>query len=105
MPKNHYLDGVLYPYYVSIIIWGHIEKCVAVFEYMLACLVVNLTAQFVTTRCDIWFQVMYVEGTAVIMEMPELQIITDSSSIKMCLLTKWPTIELKWKDNFIPSLN
>ncbi|KAI0239737.1 Ubiquitin carboxyl-terminal hydrolase MINDY-3 [Lamellibrachia satsuma] len=50
-------------------------------------------------------KVMYVEGTAVIMEMPELQIITDSSPVKMCLLTKWPTVELKWKDNFIPSLN
>ena len=36
------------------------------------------------------FQVTYQEGTAVIMELPEVQIITDTSQMKHCLMTKWP---------------
>ena len=50
-------------------------------------------------------QVKYLQGQAVIQDELEVQILTDVSPIKMVLLTKWPTIELKWTDNTIPSLN
>ena len=51
------------------------------------------------------FQVRYIEGTAELLDLPELQIITDTSPIKTCLMTKWPTVELSWKGGVIPSLN
>lgn len=47
----------------------------------------------------------YLQGEAVIQDELEVQILTDVSPIKMVLLTKWPTIELKWTDNIVPSLN
>jgi len=50
-------------------------------------------------------KVKYHEGSAVLLEQPEVQIITDTSTIKTCLMTKWPTIELTWTDNRIPSMN
>ncbi|KAK7110059.1 ubiquitin carboxyl-terminal hydrolase MINDY-3-like [Littorina saxatilis] len=40
-----------------------------------------------------------------IQEELEVQIITDSSSIKMTLQTKWPTIDVKWTNDRPPSLN
>ena len=51
------------------------------------------------------FQVKYLNGQAVIQDELEVQILTDVSPIKMVLLTKWPTIELKWTSDVIPSLN
>lgn len=50
-------------------------------------------------------KVKYQEGSAVLLEQPEVQLITDTSPIKTCLMTKWPTIELAWNNNHIPSLN
>jgi len=50
-------------------------------------------------------RVTYYEATATLLEQPEVQIITDTSPIKHCLNTKWPTLELQWKDVHIPSLN
>ncbi|ESO13061.1 hypothetical protein HELRODRAFT_63809 [Helobdella robusta] len=50
-------------------------------------------------------QVCYSEAECTIMDVPELQIVSDYSPINMCLLTKWPTIEISWKNNAIPSLN
>lgn len=50
-------------------------------------------------------KVQYAEANCAIMEMPEVQMISDFSQIKSCLLTKWPTIELTWKNDLIPSLN
>lgn len=47
----------------------------------------------------------YAQAQAYIMDLPELQIITDVSQIKSCLMTKWPTIELRWENDVIPSLN
>jgi len=41
----------------------------------------------------------------VIQDELEVQIVSDVTPVKMCLLTKWPTIEMKWKDNQPPSLN
>jgi len=50
-------------------------------------------------------KVMYTQASCLIMDMPELQMISDFSMIKTCLLTKWPTIELSWKNNVVPSIN
>lgn len=50
-------------------------------------------------------KVKYRTGTAVLPDELEVQIITDTSPIKLCLQTKWPTIELSWTDNYVPSLN
>jgi len=50
-------------------------------------------------------QVTYAEGTCKVPELPELQMISDFSPIKTCLMTKWPTIELSWFNDMIPSLN
>ncbi|KAH3706078.1 ubiquitin carboxyl-terminal hydrolase MINDY-3-like [Dreissena polymorpha] len=50
-------------------------------------------------------QVQYVEGQAEIHDELEVQIVTDTSPVKFCLLTKWPTIEMKWNNECIPSLN
>jgi ubiquitin carboxyl-terminal hydrolase MINDY-3/4 len=50
-------------------------------------------------------KVQYSEAKCAIMDMPEVQMISDFSQIKSCLLTKWPTIELTWKNDSIPSLN
>lgn len=50
-------------------------------------------------------KVKYLQGQAVIQDELEVQILTDVSPIKMVLLTKWPTIELKWTGDTIPSLN
>jgi len=50
-------------------------------------------------------QVSYAEGSCKVPELPELQMISDFSPIKTCLMTKWPTIELSWFNDIIPSLN
>ncbi|CAC5411326.1 MINDY3_4 [Mytilus coruscus] len=50
-------------------------------------------------------KVKYFVGTATLPEELEVQIITDTSPIKLCLQTKWPSIEMSWTDNYIPSLN
>lgn len=50
-------------------------------------------------------KVEYAEAECAIMDMPEVQMMSDFSQIKSCLLTKWPTIELTWKNDLIPSLN
>ncbi len=51
------------------------------------------------------FKVQYSEGTAKIIDFtdqPSLEV----NSIKNCLQTKWPTIEVQWlKKNKAPSLN
>ena len=44
------------------------------------------------------------EGRCTISELPELQMMSDYSPIKTCLLTKWPTIELAWNDGATPSI-
>ncbi|ESP01777.1 hypothetical protein LOTGIDRAFT_225148 [Lottia gigantea] len=50
-------------------------------------------------------KIKYVKGTAELPNEIELQIVTDTSPIKLCLQTKWPSIELRWQGDFIPSLN
>ncbi|KAK3108552.1 hypothetical protein FSP39_010527 [Pinctada imbricata] len=50
-------------------------------------------------------KVMYSRGKATVPEEMELQIITDLSPMIMCLRTKWPTMELQWENERIPSLN
>ncbi|XP_065439148.1 ubiquitin carboxyl-terminal hydrolase MINDY-3-like isoform X2 [Chrysemys picta bellii] len=50
-------------------------------------------------------QVMYVEGTAVIMGFEDPMLQTDDTPIKRCLQTKWPYIELLWTTDRSPSLN
>lgn len=50
-------------------------------------------------------KVMYRTGKAVLQDELEVQILTDVSPIKMVLLTKWPTIEIKWTEDLIPSIN
>lgn len=32
-------------------------------------------------------------------------IVTDATPIKLCLQTKWPTLEVDWKNDNVPSLN
>jgi len=49
-------------------------------------------------------KVVYVEGRCSVPEMPELQMMSDYSGIKTCLLTKWPTIELTWTNGVTPSI-
>lgn len=50
-------------------------------------------------------QVKYRSCEARIMEDIDPQIITDTSPIKLCLQTKWPTIEIQWSSEHPPSLN
>ncbi|XP_029392146.1 ubiquitin carboxyl-terminal hydrolase MINDY-3 isoform X4 [Mus pahari] len=50
-------------------------------------------------------QVMYVEGTAVVMGFEDPMLQTDDTPIKRCLQTKWPYIELLWTTDRCPSLN
>lgn len=50
-------------------------------------------------------QVMYVEGTAVVMGFEDPMLQTDDTPIKRCLQTKWPYIELLWTTDRSPSLN
>lgn len=50
-------------------------------------------------------KVKYRTGKATLHEELEVQIITDTSPIKLCIQTKWPSIELSWTDNYVPSLN
>ncbi|XP_051007266.1 ubiquitin carboxyl-terminal hydrolase MINDY-3 isoform X1 [Acomys russatus] len=50
-------------------------------------------------------QVMYVEGTAVVMGFEDPMLQTDDTPIKRCLQTKWPYIELLWATDRSPSLN
>lgn len=52
----------------------------------------------------IW-QVMYVEGTAVIMGFEDPMLQTDDTPVKRCLQTKWPYVELLWTTDRSPSLN
>ncbi|KAK7475360.1 hypothetical protein BaRGS_00033378 [Batillaria attramentaria] len=50
-------------------------------------------------------KVQYHSCEARILEEIDPQIITDTSPIKLCLQTKWPTIELQWPSDHPPSLN
>ncbi|XP_041366694.1 ubiquitin carboxyl-terminal hydrolase MINDY-3-like [Gigantopelta aegis] len=50
-------------------------------------------------------KVVYSEATAVVEDEYEIQVITDTSPIKFCIQTKWPTIDLQWKLTGTPSLN
>lgn len=50
-------------------------------------------------------KVEFIEGQAEICDPPDMQVLGDTSNIRTCLMTKWPTIELKWINNCIPSLN
>ncbi|KAH0501531.1 Protein FAM188A [Microtus ochrogaster] len=50
-------------------------------------------------------EVMYVEGTAVVMGFEDPMLQTDDTPIKRCLQTKWPCIELLWTTERSPSLN
>lgn len=50
-------------------------------------------------------KVEFVEGQAEICDPPDMQVLGDTSNIRTCLMTKWPTIELKWINDRIPSLN
>merc|ERR1712002_50336 len=50
-------------------------------------------------------KVAYQVAKVILMDAPELQIVTDTSPIKLCLMTKWPTLEIQWTNNIIPSLN
>lgn len=50
-------------------------------------------------------KVEYQSCEARILEEIDPQIITDTSPIKLCLQTKWPTIELQWPSDQLPSLN
>jgi hypothetical protein len=50
-------------------------------------------------------QVQYRKCQCKIQEELDVQIITDTSPIKLCLQTKWPTCELSWENDLAPSLN
>ncbi|KAK0054300.1 protein FAM188A [Biomphalaria pfeifferi] len=50
-------------------------------------------------------KVTFVEAYAILDEEVETQFITDTSPIKLCLQTKWPSIELTWTNKLTPSLN
>lgn len=50
-------------------------------------------------------KVDYLEGTAVLAEEVDTQFITDTTPIKLCLQTKWPSIEITWLKGITPSLN
>ncbi|XP_064647903.1 ubiquitin carboxyl-terminal hydrolase MINDY-3-like [Lineus longissimus] len=50
-------------------------------------------------------QVKYLEGTAKIADIQDIVVTTDITPILTCLQTKWPTVELHWKDNIVPSMN
>ena len=56
--------------------------------------------------CRIILQVEFNEATATLMDAPEVQFITDNdtSDIQKCLITKWPTLNIKWKSASIPSI-
>ncbi|XP_040501306.1 ubiquitin carboxyl-terminal hydrolase MINDY-3 isoform X3 [Ursus maritimus] len=55
--------------------------------------------------CEELKNVMYVEGTAVVMGFEDPMLQTDDTPIKRCLQTKWPYIELLWTTDRSPSLN
>ncbi|GFS01789.1 ubiquitin carboxyl-terminal hydrolase MINDY-3 [Elysia marginata] len=50
-------------------------------------------------------KVGYLEGKAVLAEEVDTQFITDTTPIKLCLQTKWPSIEINWSNGITPSLN
>ncbi|BFZ01553.1 hypothetical protein BsWGS_04592 [Bradybaena similaris] len=50
-------------------------------------------------------KVSYTEGKAVLAEEVDTQFITDMTPIKLCLQTKWPSIEIVWDSDVPPSLN
>ncbi|RUS82044.1 hypothetical protein EGW08_010200 [Elysia chlorotica] len=50
-------------------------------------------------------KVNYIEGRAVLAEEVDTQFITDTTPIKLCLQTKWPSIEITWTNGVTPSLN
>ncbi|CAI9728247.1 ubiquitin carboxyl-terminal hydrolase MINDY-3-like [Octopus vulgaris] len=52
-------------------------------------------------------KVAYQEGsiTLLVEEEYDMQIVVESTPIKTCLETKWPFIDITWKDNHVPSLN
>lgn len=50
-------------------------------------------------------KVQYQKCLCKIQEELDVQIITDTSPIKLCLQTKWPTCDLQWANDQPPSLN
>jgi hypothetical protein len=50
-------------------------------------------------------KVAYVDGRAVLAEEVDTQFITDTTPIKLCIQTKWPSIEITWAADVPPSLN
>ncbi|XP_064613700.1 LOW QUALITY PROTEIN: ubiquitin carboxyl-terminal hydrolase MINDY-3-like [Liolophura sinensis] len=50
-------------------------------------------------------KVVYQQAEVTLEEEPEVQFITDTSPIKCCLQTKWPTIDIKWTNSHTPSIN
>lgn len=50
-------------------------------------------------------QIQYHHATAKLKDLLEPSVVGDTSDIHICLQTKWPTIELLWDDNKIPSVN
>uniref|UniRef100_A0A8C5G863 Ubiquitin carboxyl-terminal hydrolase MINDY n=1 Tax=Gouania willdenowi TaxID=441366 RepID=A0A8C5G863_GOUWI len=53
----------------------------------------------------VWYQVEYVEGTALVLGFEDPMVRTDDTPVKRCLQTKWPYIELLWTTDRSPSLN
>jgi ubiquitin carboxyl-terminal hydrolase MINDY-3/4 len=49
-------------------------------------------------------QIEYVAGEAELIDFCD-QESTGLNSIKSCLQTKWPTMEIKWQNGYTPSLN
>jgi ubiquitin carboxyl-terminal hydrolase MINDY-3/4 len=49
--------------------------------------------------------VQYCEGLAQIIDFTDQPNSVQVNSIKNCLQTKWPTIEIEWKNDAVPSLN
>ncbi|KAF6022237.1 FAM188A [Bugula neritina] len=50
-------------------------------------------------------KIEYHRAKATLRDFLEPTVITDSSSILKCLQTKWPTIELQWDNEIVPSVN
>lgn len=49
-------------------------------------------------------KVTYIEGNAVIQESDVICIVEDNN-LQSCLQTKWPYIEIQWKEGVTPSIN
>lgn len=49
-------------------------------------------------------KVTYIEGNAIIQE-TDVICISEDVNLQSCLQTKWPNIEVQWKEGVIPSIN